>query len=381
MQLVRNGFVIVLLIGVGYAVYTYVNKPAPVPPPGTDLEMPELAIDNGTLANPGAEVDLGKAFPGAGSAEPARIGDKSAHTEYPPGDEAPPFNPANNSPSGTSTSDARRDLPYDNAAADARGGDRAALTSGNLPSRNAGNPIANAPSDLGGSAKSAPRATGKFADAWRQAQQQLADNRLVEALSLLSPWYGDRDLLPNEEQQLVALLGQLAGTVIYSDQDHLLEPPYIVHDGETLRDIAQQYKISPDLLAKINHRDVKDPGAIRPGDRLKVVRGPFDAVVDLSRKEVLVQLRGNYAGRFKIIRSGVTSAQFKQASTGLQVKEKANVAGEHLVSLENAIGIYGEDYSPNALKMPKETSVVLSAGDAEDVFDILTMDSAVAIAP
>ena len=63
------------------------------------------------------------------------------------------------------------------------------------------------------------------------------------------------------------------------------------------------------------------------------------------------------------------------------MKEKWHGRGEHLVGVERNFGIYAEDYSENALKMPAESSIVPSARDAEDVYDILTYGSRVAVAP
>lgn len=352
MQLVRNGIVILVLIGVGYAVYTYVNKPEPTPPPGIDTEIPQLSVESGTFVQPGTEV----ASPGAAAELP-----KSPPKPF-PGDaasEAPPFSAA---VPGTGNSAA----PADSLAPPAS----LAQSSPALPS-------APAPAK-------APAATGKFSDAWTEAHKLLGENRLVDAHALLSAWYGSPDLTPDEERQLVELLGQLAGTIIYSNATHLLEQPHIVRDNESLKTIAALYGVPPRLLAKINGiatSGIDEQQPLRAGEKLKVVRGPFDAVLDLQRKEVSLQLRGQYAGRFPIVRTGVTPEHFKDSPVDLQVKEKMNARGEHYVGLERNLGIYAEDYSDSALKMPAESSIVLSARDAEDVYDILTYESKVAVAP
>ena len=48
------------------------------------------------------------------------------------------------------------------------------------------------------------------------AQRALDQGQLAEALALLSPWHGDRSLSEPDRRELTGLLGQLAGTVIYS---------------------------------------------------------------------------------------------------------------------------------------------------------------------
>lgn len=146
-------------------------------------------------------------------------------------------------------------------------------------------------------ASTAP-SSAAFASAWADAHDKLAAGRYAEALSGLSVWYDDPSLGLEESQRLEDLLGQLAGTVIYS-QDDLMLPPHVVAAGETLQTIATPLGVSWQLLAKIN--GVDDPNRLIPGERLKLVRGPFDAVVSVSRRRISLQLQGNYAGSFPVV--------------------------------------------------------------------------------
>jgi len=137
-----------------------------------------------------------------------------------------------------------------------------------------------------------------FASSWADAHDKLAAGRYAEALAVLSAWHDDPSLGLEESQRLEDLLGQLAGTVIYSQQDLLL-PPYVVQQGETLLSIAAPLAVPWQLLAKIN--GVPDPARLVPGESLKVVRGPFDAVVSVSRRRLSLQVGGNYAGSFPVM--------------------------------------------------------------------------------
>ncbi|MBM4023180.1 MAG: LysM peptidoglycan-binding domain-containing protein, partial [Planctomycetes bacterium] len=103
-----------------------------------------------------------------------------------------------------------------------------------------------------------------FTTAWANAHDNLASGRYAEALTSLSVWYDDRSLSLEESQRLEDLLGQLAGTVIYSQQDLLL-PPYVVTTGETLPAIAAPLGVSWRLLAKIN--GIADPMQLVPGEQ------------------------------------------------------------------------------------------------------------------
>ena len=90
-----------------------------------------------------------------------------------------------------------------------------------------------------------------FASAWADAHDKLTSGRYAEALAVLSAWYDDPTLGLEESQRLEELLGQLAGTVIYSQEDLLL-PPHIVAPGDTLPSIAMTVGVPWQLLGKIN---------------------------------------------------------------------------------------------------------------------------------
>ena len=77
--------------------------------------------------------------------------------------------------------------------------------------------------------------------------------------------------------------------------------------GDTLERVAQRYNVPWQLLARIN--GLMPPGAPNSDDatkdqplpvgmELKVVRGPFDAVVRLDKHELTLLLQNRYAGRF-----------------------------------------------------------------------------------
>jgi hypothetical protein len=143
-----------------------------------------------------------------------------------------------------------------------------------------------------------PAAGAAFASSWADAHDKLAAGRYAEALSVLSAWYDDPSLGPEESQRLEDVLNQLAGSVVYSQQD-LLQPPHVVEAGETLPSIAAPLGVPWQLLAKIN--GVPDPNRLVPGESLKVLRGPFDAVVSVSRRRLSLQVGGNYAGSFPVV--------------------------------------------------------------------------------
>ncbi len=222
-------------------------------------------------------------------------------------------------------------------------------------------------------------------------RRELESGQLASALEQLSAWHDDTRLTPEEQQELNQMLDQVAGTVVYSTQ-HLLEPPYEVQAGERLEDIAQKFEISPQLLAKINGID--DPNALRPGERLKVVRGPFNAIVNLQKRELTLTLpNGAYAGRFPIglgteqpAVEGTYTVSDKLADPVYRGREKVvgagdvtNPYGHRWIGLGTGMGIHGTDRAENIGRTDLPGSISLSPQDIEDVYDILATGSKVTI--
>lgn len=231
-----------------------------------------------------------------------------------------------------------------------------------------------------------------FASAWADAHDKLANGRYAEALAVLSAWHDDPTLGLEESQRLEELLGQLAGTVIYSQEDLLL-PPYIVAPGDTLPSIAMTVGVPWQLLAKINGVDA--PDSLLPGEALKMVRGPFDAVVSVSRRRLSLQLGGNYAGSFPVVigrrlqeRVGVSLAvaeirrerPAQPAGVAAQVSylQSGDSAGPTIL-LSDGLRIEAAEDPLAISDQAPETSLVVAARDLDELLDILGPGSSVLI--
>jgi LysM repeat protein len=143
----------------------------------------------------------------------------------------------------------------------------------------------------------AAEAQSSFATEWPAIQATLERGEYAAAHQQLSRWYNDPTLTPTDAEMVESLLSQLAGTVVYSTE-HQLEPAHVVKPGETLETIAKELNVPWQLLAKINGIAAADN--VQPGQALKVVRGPFSAVVDLGRKQLTLMVGDRYAGKFPI---------------------------------------------------------------------------------
>jgi LysM repeat protein len=250
----------------------------------------------------------------------------------------------------------------------------ATLPGGSLPPGPLAPPPVTAPDPRTGSASSSA-----FASAWADAHDKLAAGRYAEALAGLSVWYDDPSLGLEESQRLEDLLGQLAGTVIYSQQDLLL-PPHVVAAGETLDAIAAPLGVSPQLLAKIN--GVDDPARLVPGEHLKLIRGPFDAVVSISRRRLSLQLAGNYAGSFPVL---VGRQYLGRVGGSLPVTEVTRAGAAATASLRRSV-VLAEGLVIEAADDPAmisdnvpPSSLIVSVRDLDELLDILGPGSRVLV--
>jgi LysM repeat protein len=185
------------------------------------------------------------------------------------------------------------------------------------------------------------------------------------------------------------LLGQLAGSVIYSTE-HQLEAARVVKQGETLETIAKEYNVPWQLLAKIN--SVPAPDQVRPGQELKVVRGPFSAVVDLRRSEMTLEVDGRFAGTFPVtIPPGASVAEgpwlVEQKLGGPQtaatpISYGAAASADRTIVLRSAAS-NGSTLMiashPAAGPGPGGASIGVGPQDAEDLSDILSIGSRVTV--
>ncbi len=224
-----------------------------------------------------------------------------------------------------------------------------------------------------------------------KVQAALDRGELSQALLLLSDWYGDPSLSASETAEVSSLLGQLAGSVIYSTE-HRLEPPYMVQAGEQLETIAKKYDVPWQLLAKINGLGSADQ--LQPGQQLKVMRGPFSALVDISQRKMTLMLDRRYAGEFPLdidpsvtVEEGhwevnqklLTPASASQASTS-----PITPTEERSLMLTNSNGEASQvailrGATSNPLGEPTGRVLRMNPNDATDVFDILTLGSKVVI--
>ncbi len=239
--------------------------------------------------------------------------------------------------------------------------------------------------------------TTPFETAKQAVQTKLDQGLLADALLELSTLYSSGQVPREQTAEVRALLDQLAGTVVYS-QEHLLEDAYTVRSGDTLEQIADQYQVPWQLLANIN--GMRDPMHLEPGKQLKVIRGPFDVTIDLVNLELTLSVGRHYAGRFAIgvgedcpnlegsyvvSHRAVNPPYHGPDHTMIDAGDPDNPLGEFWIGLgrrigdAGPIGIHGTNDPRNLHRIGGKGTIRLGARDIQDVFGILSVGSRVVI--
>lgn len=429
METIKTACMVIVLMAIGYGVYTVLNQPEEVPPEvagaadSMDLSLPDFSqmampggpsggspglptasigapnfegapvekgVATGRLTAPQLDATVSDMAPpfstslpampqdDASEANPAEAPKFAGASDFPPMRDSPPQNPAR-----PDSSPPPAEVPIPTSEDSSRNQLASVYSSANGPSEiGSRSSMPSMPSMPSADASSAP--TGQFPAAWDEAQVYLRQSDLVEATRILTPWRNSPELTPSQKEKLNLLLSQLAGTVVYSTQ-HTLEEPYAVGSGETVESIARQFQVPAILLKRINGID--EAGNLTPGQKLKVLRGPFNGVVDLTNNELTLEIDGCYAGRFPVtIENGATvpagehevlrkeqNPQYFDDTNDriIAANDPANPYGGYAIHLDGGIVLHSTG-GPGG-------SISLSPRDAEDIFGILSVGSPVTV--
>jgi hypothetical protein len=242
----------------------------------------------------------------------------------------------------------------------------------------------------------------KFTDFMSAVQKKLDEGKLADAHLALSILYGSTELPAEQSKQITSLLDQLAGTVIYS-RKHYLEPAYFAQPGDTLEKVAQKYNIPWQLLGRINglispNNPSTDATAkdqpLPAGMELKVVRGPFEAVVRLDRHELTLMLQNRYAGRFPIavgrdqpkldgeytVRDKTPNpTYYGPDGVNINPNDPKNPLGAAWIGLTDRIGIHGAGDPQSIGRDDARGAIGVGNRDLQDLYGILSVGSRVRI--
>jgi lipoprotein-anchoring transpeptidase ErfK/SrfK len=214
----------------------------------------------------------------------------------------------------------------------------------------------------------------------------LAQGDDVGAHRELSTQYWQR---PELRPLLIDRIQQTARRIYFEPTPHYMEP-YVVQPGDTLQSIAHRYEVAWQFLAKLNQ---VEPTQIRPGQELKVIRGPFSAVVDLSDYEITVHAHGYFVCRFPVgtgannstpigkftVEDKLVDPTYYGEDGVVAHDDPANPLGEHWISIGNSYGIHGTIDPDSIGRAESQGCVRLRNEDVAEVYDFLTVGSEVVI--
>ncbi len=145
-----------------------------------------------------------------------------------------------------------------------------------------------------------PPALEQLAALIERGRQALEGGDLVAARTI---WNEVLRRDPNTEQEtsLRAELERLAAQTILSSRILAGDPfvqRYVIQPGDVLAKIAAAAKVTPDLLASVN--GIADKNQIREGQAIKVVSGPFRAVVHKHSYTLDIYLGDTFLREFRV---------------------------------------------------------------------------------
>lgn len=221
------------------------------------------------------------------------------------------------------------------------------------------------------------------------AVQRLVENGDdIEAHRLMSEWYWKE---PASRPAFIAQLEQSGKKIYLQPQPHYMDP-HVVQSGQMLSSIAKEYKVPWEYLAKLNRTDAR---RIKPGQKLKVIKGPFSAVVDLSDFELTIHAHGYFVKRYQVgigrdnsspngtfkVQDKLPDPTYYGPTKIIEHDDPENPLGEYWISIGDSFGIHGT-IDPNSIgKAESEGCIRLRDEDIAEVYDFLSIGSDVTIRP
>jgi len=230
----------------------------------------------------------------------------------------------------------------------------------------------------------------------RTGKDAIARGELLTARTALSKCL-DRGLPAADEDYARKELARIADVSIFSKTRYPGDPLVSAHTvvvGDSMAKIVAPLQITPQFAARINK--IADPQIVRLGASLKLVRGPFNAVIDKSDHRLDVYLGDIYVRSYKVglgmedgtptgiwqVRNKLVNPEWTDPNTGHRylADDPDNPIGERWIGLlglsgealdRSGFGIHGTNDPTSIGKNASMGCVRLLADDIEWVFDLL----------
>ena len=226
-----------------------------------------------------------------------------------------------------------------------------------------------------------------FAEGLLTAKERQAEGQILEAHALLSELYWKHA----EHRELLMDSLQQTSSAIFLTADEQFGEPHFVEYGETLESIGREYEVPWQYLAQLNE---VTPEKLQAGQQLKVVRGPFGAVVDLSRYTLTVHAHGWYVrhysigigrdektptGKFEVQEKLENPVWYDPDGGVVEADDPQNPLGEYWLGLGNHIGIHGTIDPASIGAAASRGCIHLGDTDIREVYELLGTGSEVTI--
>lgn len=217
----------------------------------------------------------------------------------------------------------------------------------------------------------------------------IATGKILEAHRELSLRYWNH---PEQRAEVLPRIQKTARTIYLSPQPHFMQA-YEVQPGDMLQQIAPAYQLSWEYLSTLNG---VSPERIRAGQKLKVIKGPFEAFVDLSDFRLTIHAHGYFVKEYAIgigkdnstplgtfkVRDKLKNPVYYPPEGGIvDADDPTNPLGERWIGLGEGYGIHGTIDPESIGKAESKGCLRLNASDIAEVYDFLTISSEVAIRP
>ncbi|MBX3449380.1 MAG: L,D-transpeptidase family protein [Planctomycetaceae bacterium] len=227
----------------------------------------------------------------------------------------------------------------------------------------------------------------EIATSLAEADRLLADSDYLGAHRILSKLYWNH---PTDRDRFFDKLEETAQVIFLSSQPHFLEP-YVVDASDRLEPIARKYQLSWQYLAKLNRVSAN---RIREGQRLKVIQGPFAAVVDRQDYSLTIHLKGYFVKRYPVgigrdnatptgkfsVLNKVENPQYTDPDGRVIAgDDPANPLGERWIDLGESYGIHGTIEPESIGRAASRGCIRLGQQDVIEVYDFLVNGSEVVI--
>ncbi len=195
---------------------------------------------------------------------------------------------------------------------------------------------------------------------------------------------------PGQRAQITQRINQTAKALFFSPRPHIL-PAHTIQPGDSLADIAPRYQVGWQYLAELNR---VTPRRIRAGQTLKVIRGPFRVVVDLSEFSLLVRTDTEYVctfpigigrdhstplGRFRVLRK-VPDPQYTDPDGRVVPAAVAeNPLGRFWIDLGEGYGIHGTNQPSSIGRAESRGCLRLHNADIQRLYGMLVTGCEVVI--